>query len=215
MHCLVYFCIVIFSAESSGLETAPSLAEWCKWFELCRFSLLSCSIFCLMPRSHFLQGLCLNIKLAVHAIAHYGAALMGERNGRLMLTIFLCVYIKVGGHPGGLSEWNLKWVTLALQTSLHYIQQSYCLLLQRHIAHLLFMPQACIHPQPICLSILSIVISLQPELCCITATVIHQRPPSCALHGACLRHGMALYVRGVFSILTLPLAMSHNGSIQC
>lgn len=100
-----------------------------------------------------------------------------------MLTIFLCVYIKVGGHPGGLSEWNVKWVTLALQPSLHYIQQSYCLLLQRHIAHLLFMPPACIHPQPICLSILSIVISLQPGLCCITATVIHQRPPSCLRHG--------------------------------
>lgn len=53
VHRLLYFCIVIFSAESSWLEAAPSLVEWHKCFELCSFSLVSCSIFCLMPWSHF------------------------------------------------------------------------------------------------------------------------------------------------------------------
>lgn len=63
---------------------------------------------------------------------------------------------------------------------------------ERHIAHSLFVPEACIHPQPICLSVLCIVISLQPELYCITATEIYQEPrPSRRLYKTRHRPGLS------------------------
>lgn len=42
-----------------------------------------------------------------------------------------------------------------------------------------------------CLSVLYIVISLQPRLCCITATEIyHKPPPSCVPYKTCRRPGL-------------------------
>lgn len=175
----LYSCIVIFSAESSGLETAPSLAEQCKWFELCSFSLVSCSIFCLMPCSwFFLRGGWKRLRILKLWFVQSGSAVrhLWGQNSPAMLTVPPVFALQKD--PRGLFERNLKWVTVSLQSSPHYIRRSYCLLLQG--AYCTFTPHASslYSSTTDCLSALHIVISPQPRLCCITATQIYRKPPS-------------------------------------
>lgn len=156
----LYLCIVIFSAESSGLETAPSLAEWCKWFELCSFSLVFCSIFCLMPWSWLSERAVLERQSTqLRCTVRY----LWGHNNRVTLTIFSVFALKKEGIlEGYLSEiWSESpWLYSSFCIPFSSAAVCFCK------AYCTFTPYASslYSSTTNCLSVLYIVISLQPRL---------------------------------------------------
>lgn len=146
-----------------------------------------CSIFCLMPWSWFSARAALEYQsMQLRCTVRY----LWGHNNLVMLTIFSVFALKKEGIlEGYLSEiWSESpWLYSPLCIPFSRATVCFCK------AYCTFAPYASslYSSTTNCLSVLYIVIYLQPRLCCITATEIyHKTPLSCVLYKTFHRPGL-------------------------
>ena len=130
--------------------------------------LQSCVLFYFLPDAvimiFFLRGGWIRLGILKPRFVQSGSAVrhLWGQNSPAMLTVPPVFALQKD--PRGLSERNLMFVSVSLQSSPHYIQRSYCLLLQG--PYCTFPPYASslYSSTTDCLSALHIVISLQPQI---------------------------------------------------